>query len=182
MHSIPNNLFCSLFKDFNLEILPDEDVASNTVTSIKLPKNIDGVKFLSEVKKQFNVILGGGQKSLTGKIFRVGHMGWVEKEEIDEALIASKKISSIEEFAIIVELKHYKKSKFGVHLPVALAKTLKVLFPNCLHKCYLRNSPMVFRCVFRLIYPLLDKDTRKKIFFIKGNKEIPCTEYSLDDV
>lgn len=101
---------------------------------------------------------------------------------INKALETSKIISNIEEFAIIVELKHYKKSKFGVHLPVALAKTLKVLFPNCLHKCYLRNSPMVFRCVFRLIYPLLDKDTRKKIFFIKGDKEIPCTEYSLDDV
>ena len=78
--------------ELNLEILPDEDVASNTVTSIKLPKNIDGVKFLSEVKNQFNVILGGGQKSLTGKIFRIGHMGWVEKEEIDEALIASNTI------------------------------------------------------------------------------------------
>ena len=79
------------------------------------------------------------------------------------------------------ELKQYKKSKFGSHLPIALAKTLKVLFPNRLHKCYLKNAPMVFRCVFRLIYPLLDKDTRKKIFFIKGDKEIPCTEYSLDN-
>ena len=55
---------------------------------------------------------------------------------INKALENSKIISNIEEFAIIVELKHYKKSKFGVHLPVALAKTLKVLFPNCLQKCY----------------------------------------------
>ncbi len=100
---------------------------------------------------------------------------------INKALETSKKISNIEEFAIIVELKQYKKSKFGAHLPVALAKTLKALFPNRLHKCYLKNAPMVFRCVFRLIYPLLDKDTRKKIFFIKGDKEIPCTEYSLDN-
>jgi len=100
---------------------------------------------------------------------------------INKALETSKIISNIEEFAIIVELKQYKKSKFGSHLPIALAKTLKVLFPNRLHKCYLKNAPMVFRCVFRLIYPLLDKDTRKKIFFIKGDKEIPCTEYSLDN-
>ena len=100
---------------------------------------------------------------------------------INKALETSKKISNNEEFAIIVELKQYKKSKFGAHLPVALAKTLKALFPNRLHKCYLKNAPMVFRCVFRLIYPLLDKDTRKKIFFIKGDKEIPCTEYSLDN-
>ncbi len=101
---------------------------------------------------------------------------------INKALELSKKISAIEEFAIIVELKNYKKSKFGVYLPVALAKTLKVLFPNRLYRCYLRNSPMIFRYMFRLIYPLLDKDTKQKIFFIKGDKKIPCTEYSLDNM
>ena len=101
---------------------------------------------------------------------------------INEALETSKKISNIEEFAIIVELKNYKKSKIGTHLPITLSKTLKVLFPNRLYKCYLRNSPMVFRCIFRLIYLLLDKDTRKKIFFIKDDEEIPCTKYSLDNV
>ncbi|MBI20809.1 MAG: aminotransferase [Chloroflexi bacterium] len=78
--------------EFKLEILPNLDVASNTVTAIKLPENIDGVKFLSEVKNKFNVILGGGQKTLTGKIFRIGHMGWVDKKNIYEALNASNEI------------------------------------------------------------------------------------------
>ena len=36
-----------------------------------------------------NVVLGGGQGELTGKIFRIGHMGWVEIDHIDEALEAA---------------------------------------------------------------------------------------------
>ena len=76
-------------KALGLELLPDPRFASNTVTAIKLPEEVDGKEFLSRVIKNHNVILGGGQKSLTGKIFRIGHMGWVEKSHIDEALTAA---------------------------------------------------------------------------------------------
>ena len=72
-----------------LDLLPDPKFASNTVTAIRLPDDVDGKKFLSNVNNNFNVVLGGGQKSLTGKIFRIGHMGWVEKSHIDEALNAA---------------------------------------------------------------------------------------------
>ena len=72
-----------------LDLLPDPKFASNTVTAIRLPDDVDGKKFLSDVNDNFNVVLGGGQKSLTGKIFRIGHMGWVEKSHIDEALNAA---------------------------------------------------------------------------------------------
>ena len=74
-----------------LDLLPDPKFASNTVTAIRLPDDVDGEKFLSDVNDNFNVVLGGGQKSLTGKIFRIGHMGWVETSHIDEALNAAKK-------------------------------------------------------------------------------------------
>ena len=74
-----------------LDLLPDPKFASNTVTAIRLPDDVDGKKFLSDVNDNFNVVLGGGQKSLTGKIFRIGHMGWVETSHIDEALNAAKK-------------------------------------------------------------------------------------------
>lgn len=74
-----------------LDLLPNPKFASNTVTAIRLPDDVDGKKFLSNVNDNFNVVLGGGQKSLTGKIFRIGHMGWVETSHIDEALNAAKK-------------------------------------------------------------------------------------------
>jgi aspartate aminotransferase-like enzyme len=72
-----------------LELLPDSRYASNTVTAIKLPQDVDGEMFLAKVHENYNVVLGGGQKSLTGKIFRIGHMGWVKKNHIDEALQAA---------------------------------------------------------------------------------------------
>ena len=77
-------------KALGLELLPDPKYASNTVTAIKLPEGLDGKAFLSSVEKNYNVVLGGGQKSLAGKIFRVGHMGWVETAHIDEALKAAE--------------------------------------------------------------------------------------------
>ena len=77
-------------KELGLSLLPDPKFASNTVTAIRLPEGLDGKAFLSKVNKDHNVILGGGQKSLVGKIFRIGHMGWVEKAHIDQALKAAK--------------------------------------------------------------------------------------------
>ncbi len=76
-------------RSLGLELLPEERFAADTVTAIKLPANIDGKEFLARVRRDYNVILGGGQKSLTGKIFRIGHMGWVETAHIDEALEAA---------------------------------------------------------------------------------------------
>jgi aspartate aminotransferase-like enzyme len=76
-------------RSLGLELVPEERYASDTVTAIRLPEGIDGKEFLARVRRDYNVILGGGQKSLTGKIFRIGHMGWMEIAHIDEALEAA---------------------------------------------------------------------------------------------
>ncbi len=73
-----------------LEILPERRFASDTLTAIRLPENVDGKAFVAKVLNDHNVVLGGGQGELTGKIFRIGHMGWVEQAHIDEALAASE--------------------------------------------------------------------------------------------
>ena len=77
-------------KKLGLEILPDERYASDTVTAVRLPESVDGKEFLGNVISNHNVVLGGGQGSLTGKIFRIGHMGWVPMEQIDHALEAAE--------------------------------------------------------------------------------------------
>ncbi len=73
-----------------LEILPERRFASDTLTAIKLPEDIDGKEFVARVLDEHNVVLGGGQGELTGKIFRIGHMGWVEIADIDDALAAAE--------------------------------------------------------------------------------------------
>jgi aspartate aminotransferase-like enzyme len=79
-------------RSLGLDLLPEPKYASDTVTAIKLPENVDGKTFMTRVNREFNVILGGGQQKLAGKIFRVGHMGWVEMAHIDEALEAAGKV------------------------------------------------------------------------------------------
>lgn len=66
-----------------LELFPEREYASNTLTAIKYPKelldkyNVD--KFDSEFRKKLreehNVVLAGAQDEIKGKVFRIGHMG-----------------------------------------------------------------------------------------------------------
>ena len=75
-------------RSFGLEILPEERYASATVTAVRMPEGIDGQDLVARVRANFDVVLGGGQQELTGKIFRVGHMGWVDPADIDDAFQA----------------------------------------------------------------------------------------------
>ena len=43
-----------------------------------------------EVEKNYNIVLGGGQQKLAGKIIRIGHMGWINQEDIEASIIALK--------------------------------------------------------------------------------------------
>ena len=57
-----------------LSILPEESVASSTVTAVSLANPAqDGVRAIME--KEFGVTISGGLSLLKGKIIRVGHMG-----------------------------------------------------------------------------------------------------------
>ena len=79
-----------LAKSIGLEILPPESYASDTVTAIKLPENVDGKMVVKEVEKNYDIILGGGQQKLAGKIVRIGHMGWIDQEDIENSIVALK--------------------------------------------------------------------------------------------
>lgn len=63
------------------ELLADQSVASKTVTAALVPEGLDWKAFNGEVKRR-GVVLAGGQGKLTGKIFRLGHLGSVTLEEI----------------------------------------------------------------------------------------------------
>ena len=72
-----------------LELLcSDEARASNTVTAIKMPTHIDGEQMIEMMRTEENVVLAGGQGKLTGHIFRIGHLGYVNEDHIQEVLDA----------------------------------------------------------------------------------------------
>jgi aspartate aminotransferase-like enzyme len=63
------------------ELFADERHYSRTVTAASVPEGLDWKAFNTEVKRR-GVVLAGGQGRLTGKIFRLGHLGSVTLEEI----------------------------------------------------------------------------------------------------
>jgi len=74
-----------------LRLLADHANASNTVTAILTPEDIDTKAMLKKLREQDRVVLGGGQEHLDGKIFRVGHLGFFQEADLAEAMDAVEK-------------------------------------------------------------------------------------------
>ncbi|HSQ59830.1 MAG TPA: alanine--glyoxylate aminotransferase family protein [Acidobacteriota bacterium] len=51
------------------------EVPTNAVTAIGVPAGIDGGAVVKTMEKRYGVKIAGGQDSLKGKIFRLGHIG-----------------------------------------------------------------------------------------------------------
>ena len=73
-------------KALGLSLFADEKYASNTVTSVAAPEGLDVAKLLKILREEHDTVLGGGQLHLKGKIFRIGHLGWVNEEDINMVL------------------------------------------------------------------------------------------------
>jgi aspartate aminotransferase-like enzyme len=75
-------------KRLGLELLADERFASNTVTAVRAPAGLDVSLLRKTLREQFGVVVGGGQADLSGKIFRIGHLGLVHEDDITQTLSA----------------------------------------------------------------------------------------------
>jgi len=79
-------------KSLGLSLFAEESHASNTVTAVAAPEGLDAKKLRKILKEEHQVVLAGGQQKLDGKIFRIGHMGWVNERDI-EAVISALKVA-----------------------------------------------------------------------------------------
>ena len=68
-------------KDLNLELFADEKYLSPSITAIKT-EEMDAEELRKTIKSNFDILLAGGQDHLKGKIFRVGHLGYVNDRDI----------------------------------------------------------------------------------------------------
>jgi len=75
-------------KSLGLSLFPDEKYASNTITAVKASEKLDVAKLLQILRDEHDVVLAGGQASLSGRIFRIGHLGWVTEDDIKQVLQA----------------------------------------------------------------------------------------------
>lgn len=69
----------------------DERYASNTVTAIRAPADMDVAKFNTMLRDEYGVEIAGGQGNMKGKMFRIGHLGYVTDKDIDEVITALDK-------------------------------------------------------------------------------------------
>ncbi len=77
-------------RSLGLSLFPEDGCASNTVTAVRAPEGLDVKRLLAILRQEHNVVLSGGQQRLEGKIFRIGHLGYVSEADIDEVMAALK--------------------------------------------------------------------------------------------
>lgn len=75
-------------KSLGLPLFAEDNCASNTVTAVKIDDKLDAAKLIQILRDEYNVVIAPGQRKLRGKIFRIGHLGLVEENDIKTVLEA----------------------------------------------------------------------------------------------
>ena len=70
-----------------LPLFAPDDAASPAITAVA-PHNVDAEQIRTVLKKRFDIAMAGGQDHLKGKIFRIGHLGFVSDRDILTAIAA----------------------------------------------------------------------------------------------
>jgi aspartate aminotransferase-like enzyme len=75
-----------------LELFPDRAHASDTVTALRNPDGFTDADLRKVLEKEYNILVQGGQGALTGKIFRIGHMGIADWPDLLVTFAALEKV------------------------------------------------------------------------------------------
>jgi len=81
----------SAMKALGLELFAP-DAASDAVTAVKVPADIDGEKLVKTMRDREGVTIAGGQSELKGKVFRVAHMGYISEPDIIAGITCLEKV------------------------------------------------------------------------------------------
>ena len=100
-------------KAMGLNLFTKENFGSPAITAVK-PENIDAESIRKAIKNDFDILLAGGQDHLKGKIFRIGHLGFVNNRDIISVISALE--STLD-----------KMGKLNVPTGQGIAKTISVL-------------------------------------------------------
>lgn len=75
-----------------LELVAEPGFESNTVTAVQLPAGYSSKKVARQLFDDYGVTVAGGQAHLADSIIRIGHMGWVDSDDITAALAAVRAV------------------------------------------------------------------------------------------
>ncbi len=87
-------------KALGLKLLADDSCASKAVTAVFPPDGIEADPLRKAVKDLSGVVLAGGQEELKGKVFRIGHLGYVDHQELLSAIAAIEMALAKQGFAV----------------------------------------------------------------------------------
>ena len=71
----------------NLKLFAEYNHLSPSVTAIET-KSFDAELFRKLIKEKYDILLAGGQDHLKGKIFRIGHLGYINDKDIISVISA----------------------------------------------------------------------------------------------
>jgi len=74
-------------KALNLKLFANSQSLSPSITAIELPQ-MSAETFRKIIREKYDILLAGGQDNLKGKIFRVGHLGYINDRNIINAITA----------------------------------------------------------------------------------------------
>tara|TARA_Y100001933_G_scaffold173275_1_gene171619 strand:+ start:222 stop:605 length:384 start_codon:yes stop_codon:yes gene_type:complete len=74
-------------KKLNLKLFAKEKSLSPSITAIET-QNFDAETFRKSIQNKYGIQLAGGQDHLKGKIFRIGHLGYINDLDIISAITA----------------------------------------------------------------------------------------------
>ncbi len=74
-----------------LAIFPKES-PSDALTAISAPEGVDGQAVYKNLRVQYGITAAGGQDHLKGKIFRLSHMGYMDRFDVITAIAATEMV------------------------------------------------------------------------------------------
>lgn len=80
-HELMKEMTRAAIRALNIPLLTSDEFAAPTVTAVK-PENFSADDLRKVLKNDFNLSLAGGQQQLSGKIFRIGHMGYCSPADV----------------------------------------------------------------------------------------------------
>tara|TARA_Y100000590_G_scaffold76693_2_gene84879 strand:- start:2000 stop:2524 length:525 start_codon:yes stop_codon:yes gene_type:complete len=86
---------------------------------------------------------------------------------LQNALSISNEKYHCNEFIVFLDMKHSTMKQLDTTFAKTLIVILQSTFTDNLKYCIVKNAPKLFKIIYRIIYPFIDKVTRKKFVFEK---------------
>lgn len=97
-HEIVTKAIRKSMRALGLGLLVDDEIASTTVTAVRVPEGIEFNTLCQKLKENYNVYITGSKGELKGDVFRIGHLGNVSRVDILSTISALEMVLKEEGF------------------------------------------------------------------------------------